>query len=662
VKILIALALSFISIAATAQEQAQIYIAAQNYPVAIRPGEVAPIDLVASNYGPSAAENVFVTITPPPGVTVHVTGAGVSCNESKVPIDCAIGTLAAQGFRFLHLTETFPPVIGDYWTTLSIRSTTPDSQPVHETQFRIALSQAPDLAISQSGFGASRLDPNAPFGLSFLVSNNSDFDAHDVVVIFSPLLGFIMKDETYGAFNCTASAVDGRCTTPLLRAGESLSLAPDIRVGPSTDGGPLALETALISREPEFNFINNRTFYNGVAYRTFTVSNTADFGFGTLREALTQSSTGCSYFEQPCKITFAITEPLPANGWFTIAPEAPLPAVKTAGLVIDARTQTTFSGDTNPQGPEVELSGQRSSFGNGLELKTGQGIELHGLAINGFPGYGVAIGAGSVAFQSVLVDGNYIGTDPTGSRAVPNGRGIGISGGNSVQLSNNVISGNLRTGIFIGSAIRTGITNNKIGVSADGTKPVPNGRSGVFISNAASDTQLDQNDLSFNGEFGVAMAPDANDAFVRRSTMRGNGNFALDIGLDLRTPNSNSDLGRLPNAPLITSATYDPVTDKTTVTGTKQSECSSCDLFIDVYTSRSRAANGAPQAERYLGTSQIRYNEPVSNTFTITTDGDLRGQLVTATTNRMPIPAQFLRAEETQIFGTSELSDPVEVK
>jgi parallel beta-helix repeat protein len=651
VKTLLAALFSLLPLSAIAQQTAQINVNAQNFPAKVRPGNAAAIDLIATNFGPADAENAVVTITPPDGATVHV--SGMTCDESKVPIVCSIGTIVAQRGRSIHLTETFPPALGAYATKLSIRSSTPDSQPFHESQFAIEVSNDPDLTVSTDHFPPSRFDPNARFGTIFTVKNDSEFDAHDLVLIFSPIIGFVMKDGTYGAFNCAASTGDGRCTTPLLRAGESLSFEPDIRVGPSTDGGRLALQTALISREADFNFNNNRTFYFGVAYRTFTVSNTAEFGFGTLREALIQSSTGCSYSEHPCKITFAIAEPIPSSGWFTIAPEAPLPAVTTDGLIIDARTQTAFSGDTNPAGPEVELSGQRSNFGNGIELKSGQLVELRGLAINGFVGYGIAIGAGGVAYQAVVVDGNYVGTDPTGSRAVPNGRGIGISGGGSVQISNNVISGNQRSGIFIGSAYRTGIANNKIN---------SNGASGVYISNAANDTQLDQNDLSFNGEFGVAIAPDAKDAFVRRSTMRGNGIFALDVGLDLRTPNSSADLGRLPNAPLLTGATYDPVTDKTTITGTELSECASCNLFIDIFASSTRAANGTPQAERYLGTAQLGGYSSTTKNFTLSANGDLRGQLITATTSRSLIPQGLLRAEETEVFGTSELSEPLMVK
>jgi hypothetical protein len=218
-----------------------------------------------------------------------------------------------------------------------------------------------------------------------------------------------------------------------------------------------------------------------------------------------------------------------------------------------------------------------------------------------------------------------------------------------------VISGNARSGIFIDSGVRTGIVKNVIN---------NNGASGVFVGNAATDTSLDQNDISFNREFAVALAPQTKQSAVRRSTMRGNGNFAIDVALDLRTPNSPSDNSRLPNAPVLTSATYDPVADTTTVKGTTQNECNFCDLFIDIYASNSLGPNGAPQAERYLGTAQLGGYSNTLGTFTFSTKGNATGQLITAAVTRSEIPRglEYTAAADPQVYGTSELSDPITVR
>src|SRR5207237_9175189 len=118
---------------------------------------------------------------------------------------------------------------------------------------------------------------------------------------------------------------------------------------------------------------------------------------------------------------------------------------------------------------------------------------------------------------------------------------------------------------------------------------------------------------------------------------------------------------RLPNAAVQTSTTYDPVADTTTVKGTTRNECNSCDLFVDIYASNSLAPNGAPQAERYLGTVQMGgYSNTLGN-FTFSTKGNASGSVMTAAVTRSQIPQglEYTAAADPQVYGTSELSDPI---
>ena len=82
-----------------------------------------------------------------------------------------------------------------------------------------------------------------------------------------------------------------------------------------------------------------------------------------------------------------------------------------------------------------------------------------------------------------VVEGNFIGTDPTGTLARPNGSG-GIrvfSAGNRIggltAAARNVISGNQATGIAIQNSTATGnvVQGNYIGLNAAGTAALPNG-------------------------------------------------------------------------------------------------------------------------------------------------------------------------------------------
>src|SRR5262249_55041359 len=81
-----------------------------------------------------------------------------------------------------------------------------------------------------------------------------------------------------------------------------------------------------------------------------------------------------------------------------------------------------------------------------------------------------------------LIQGNLIGTDPTGNVAVPNGAGFSIQSGTSnttigglVPQARNVISGNSSDGIDILSGTTgTLVQGNFIGTNASGTAALGN--------------------------------------------------------------------------------------------------------------------------------------------------------------------------------------------
>ena len=74
------------------------------------------------------------------------------------------------------------------------------------------------------------------------------------------------------------------------------------------------------------------------------------------------------------------------------------------------------------------------------------------------------------------VQGNRIGTDVTGSVALPNGwAGVWIGNGDSGNtVRDNLISGNNAQGIYVGGSDNT-IVGNRVGTDEAGTGPLPNG-------------------------------------------------------------------------------------------------------------------------------------------------------------------------------------------
>jgi hypothetical protein len=91
------------------------------------------------------------------------------------------------------------------------------------------------------------------------------------------------------------------------------------------------------------------------------------------------------------------------------------------------------------------------------------------------------------------ISGNYIGTDSSGTVAIPNqGSGVGMSKGPNHNLigghteaERNIIAGNIDDGIHIGSGSEHNtLSGNFIGIGPDGVTVVPNGYYGINIGSS----------------------------------------------------------------------------------------------------------------------------------------------------------------------------------
>ena len=146
-----------------------------------------------------------------------------------------------------------------------------------------------------------------------------------------------------------------------------------------------------------------------------------------------------------------------------------MPHLTDPGTTIDATTQAAYSGS-----PVVEV--RRLSTGGGPAFRIyAADITLRGLAITNYNGGGILIEGSGVT--NTVIDNNYIGLQTDGVTALGNSAigGIGIFGGaSSIQIMNNVISGNISNGIWVkdtcpifctAAAAPSGIMieNNKIG-------------------------------------------------------------------------------------------------------------------------------------------------------------------------------------------------------
>jgi photosystem II stability/assembly factor-like uncharacterized protein len=262
---------------------------------------------------------------------------------------------------------------------------------------------------------------------------------------------------------------------------------------------------------------------------TFMVLNTNDSGAGSLRQAILDSNNTSG----PNTIQFSI-----GSGVQTITPRSPLPTVFIP-VTIDGTSQPGYNGT-----PIIELNGSQAGTNtDGLILLAGNST-VQGLVINRFSLDGLAVqnNGGSV------IQGNYIGTDVTGTHALGNGRqGMLVNCANNT-IDNNLISGNGLDGLQIAGTGVTGnvVQGNFIGTDASGTLPLGNGRQGMLINSQASANTIGGslpgagNVISANHSDGLQLA----DAGTTGNVVQGN--F---IGTDASgtLPLGNGRLGMLIN-------------------------------------------------------------------------------------------------------------------
>ena len=266
-------------------------------------------------------------------------------------------------------------------------------------------------------------------------------------------------------------------------------------------------------------------------------------GLVTLYEAL----VAANYTPGPQIIGFNIPTSDPGfdGKVFVIQPTKFLPGLEDAGITINGATQAEFSGDTNPDGPEIVLDGSLlEPYGGGLSIMSAEN-NIHHLVINNFPGSAIVIMHHAT---SNVITGCYIGVDPTGQNKVGNlWDGVLIHGSNNQiggysEEEKNIISGNGRDGIQMGGSTNY-IIGNFIGTDVSGTKSIANDESGIALIEG-NNNKLIENLISGNLWDGVQLWAADNTVLqgnIIGADINGNptlGNAAFGIRM---TPNSTGN-------------------------------------------------------------------------------------------------------------------------
>ncbi len=270
-------------------------------------------------------------------------------------------------------------------------------------------------------------------------------------------------------------------------------------------------------------WVNSGALSSSPGFGTALVTNTADSGPGSLRQAILDANAATPGL--PVVIAFAIpTTDAGYNsttGVFTIRPVAALPVIVRPNVILDGTTQAANVGDTNPgqlgaggtvgvdglplprvDRPEIEIVD-----GNGLAV--GLNVAAHNVTIRGLAIYGFGNLPSFATSANILIGNNFTGTiieqnvlgaaatsftDP-GASARTGGSNIWSAGGDNGVIRNNLIGFGGGFGILLittsngwlveGNEIRGNAIDSSIlaGISIESGSSATTVRGNLFIAN-----------------------------------------------------------------------------------------------------------------------------------------------------------------------------------
>ncbi len=357
---------------------------------------------------------------------------------------------------------------------------------------------------------------------------------------------------------------------------------------------------------------------------TFTVTNTADAGIDSLRDAIERSNLTPQTADT---IAFNI----PGAGPHTIRPLTPLPTI-TSRVTIDGYTQPGARRNTDASSSnavlKIVLDGS-AKISAGLVIAAG-GSRVTGLVINAFRLEGVRV-AGT---GSIVIEGNFIGTDAAGLAARGNGSGIrmdadssGTSIGGTSPGQRNVISGNQFGAISSHRGSGLTIVGNLIGTNAAGTGALGNGGDGIILAdehdavvggiNAGAGNVIANSRLA-----GVAVVHSGSIGnSIRGNQIFNNGQLGIDLFVESNvvspslwaskargvtandgTPDADKGANRLQNFPILTSVETSGagIAVKGTLTSMPNTT-----FHLDFYGNEQRDPSGHGEGQFYLGTMDV---------------------------------------------------------
>ena len=418
-----------------------------------------------------------------------------------------------------------------------------------------------DLAITKTASPSAGVANGSQMNYTIVVSNNGPDAATDVSVNDPLPAGTTFVSVTPSQGSCAAPAPGNpgtvNCALGTIGSPGSATIALVVTftgAPGATISNTATVSTTASDMNPANDFATSTTSVaqTGCA----PVINTNNSGPGSLSSAI-----GCANANPGLD---AIRFNIPGAGVHTISLTSPLPSI-TSPVFVDGYSQPGSSVNTLVSGDNavlaVELNGASAGPAAGFLIQPGgSGSTVRGLIINRFQAQGIALNVGSTGS---VVEGDFVGTNATGTSALGNSVGVSVFGaqnsrvGGTTPQARNVISGNLGNGILItnGSA-NNAVQGNLIGTDASGSAALPNASlnpnaAGIFVTGGAQNNTIGgssstaRNIISGNKREGVFVS------FASRNNILGNY-----IGTDVA---GSASLGNVHRGVMLSSASVNKI-------------------------------------------------------------------------------------------------------